>query len=83
MGSERFDPNYTQHVIDATGPKTTPRMREVMSGLIRHLHDWARETELTVDEWMAGVNMINWSGQMSTEKRNEGQLMCDVIGLES
>lgn len=54
-----------------------------MSGLIRHLHDWARETELTVDEWMAGVNMINWSGQMSTEKRNEGQLMCDVIGLES
>jgi catechol 1,2-dioxygenase len=58
-------------------------MREVMSGLIRHLHDWAREVELTVDEWMEGVQMINWAGQMSDEKRNEGQLMCDVVGLES
>lgn len=27
--------------------------------------------------------MINWAGQMSDNKRNEGQLLCDVIGLES
>jgi len=81
--SEKYDPHFTQHVIDATGPKTSPRMREVMSSLTRHLHDWAREVDLTVDEWMAGVNMINWAGKMSDEKRNEGQLMCDVIGLES
>ena len=80
---DRYDPHFTQHVIDATGPKTSPRMKEVMAGLIRHLHDWARETELTVDEWMEGVQMINWAGRMSDEKRNEGQLMCDVIGLES
>ena len=79
----RFDPNYTQHVINATGPKTTPRMREVMSSLIRHVHDFAREVELTVDEWMLGVELINWAGQMSNEERNEGQLVCDVIGLES
>ena len=79
----RFDPNFTQHVIDATGPKATPRMRQVMSSLIKHVHDFARETELTVDEWMAGVEMINWAGKMSDDKRNEGQLLCDVIGLES
>ena len=84
VGSDsRFDPNFTQHVIDATGPKCTPRMRQLMSGLIRHIHDFARENELTVDEWMAGVNMINTAGKISDEKRNEGQLMCDVIGLES
>jgi len=82
-GAARFDPNFTQHVIDATGPKTSPRMREVMSSLIRHLHDFAREVELTVDEWMEGVQLINWAGQMSNEKRNEGQLVCDVVGLES
>ncbi|KIV86045.1 hypothetical protein PV11_01685 [Exophiala sideris] len=82
-GAARFDPNFTQHVIDAMGPKTTPRMREVMTSLTRHLHDFAREVELTVDEWMEGVQMINWAGQMSTEQRNEGQLLCDVVGLES
>lgn len=79
----RFDPNFTQNVINATGPKTNPRMREVMTGLITHLHDWARDVELTVDEWMEGVQMINWAGKMSDNKRNEGQLLCDVIGLES
>ena len=79
----RFDPNFTQNVIDSMGPKTSPRMREVMSALIPHLHDFAREVELTVDEWMEGVNLLNWAGQMSDDKRNEGQLVCDVIGLES
>ena len=79
----RFDPTFTQHVIDASGPKTSPRMREVMGSLIRHLHDFAREVELTVDEWMEGVQLMNWAGQMSDEKRNEGQLVCDVVGLES
>jgi catechol 1,2-dioxygenase len=54
-----------------------------MGSLIRHIHDFARENELTIDEWMAGVEMINWAGKMSDNKRNEGQLMCDVIGLES
>ena len=79
----RFDPGFTQNVINATGPKATPRMKEVMSSLIKHLHDFAREVELTVDEWAEGVALINWAGQMSTEKRNEGQLVCDVVGLES
>lgn len=82
-GSSKFDPNFTQQVIDAMGPGTSPRMREVMTSLTRHLHDFAREVELTVDEWMAGVELLNWAGQMSNEKRNEGQLVCDVVGLET
>ncbi|KIV91918.1 hypothetical protein PV10_06409 [Exophiala mesophila] len=81
--AHRFDPTFTQKVIDAMGPKTSPRMREVMTSLTRHLHDFAREVELTVDEWTEGVALINWAGQMSNDKRNEGQLVCDVVGLES
>ncbi|KAJ5959840.1 Intradiol ring-cleavage dioxygenase core [Penicillium vulpinum] len=81
--THRFDPSFTDNVINAMGPKTNPRMRQLMAGLIRHMHDFAREEELTVDEWMAGVKMLNWAGQMSDDKRNEGQLVCDVFGLES
>ncbi|THV50969.1 hypothetical protein BGAL_0128g00040 [Botrytis galanthina] len=81
--SYKFDPNFTQNVIEAMGPKTSPRMREVMSCLIKHVHDFAREVELTVDEWMLGVELLNEAGKMSDHKRNEGQLVCDVIGLES
>lgn len=84
VGAEsRFGPSFTQKVIDATGPKCTPRMRQLMSSLICHVHDFARENELTVEEWMQGVEALNWAGKMSDDKRNETQLLCDVIGLES
>lgn len=83
MVADRFDPNFTENVINATGPKASPRTREIIGPLIRHLHDFAREVNLTVDEWMEGVNLINWAGQMSNDRRNEGQLVCDVLGLES
>ena len=56
--TSRFDPNFTDAVIKATGPKASPRTRKVFSSLIRHLHDFARETELTVDEWMAAVDLV-------------------------
>ena len=52
------DPNFTNNVVSAMGPKTSPRVREVMTGLIRHPHDFARETNLTVSEWMAGVDLV-------------------------
>jgi len=58
-------------------------MREVVTCMIKHLHDFAREIELTVDEWTEGVALMNWAGQMSNDRRNEGQLVCDVLGLES
>lgn len=81
--SHNFDPSFTQNVINATGPGASPRMRQVIGSLVQHLHDFLRENEVTVDEWMAGVNLINQAGKMSDEKRNEGQLMCDVLGIES
>lgn len=81
--SSRFNPTFTQSVIDATGPKANPRVRKVVGSLIQHLHDFCRENEITVDEWMKTVDLINEAGRMSDEKRNEGQLMCDILGIES
>ena len=78
-----YDPTFTPSVIAATGPSCSPRLREVMTALIQHVHDFAREVHLTTDEYMAGVALLNWAGQMSNDRRNEGQLVTDVIGLES
>ncbi|KAL2259571.1 hypothetical protein VTK26DRAFT_6711 [Humicola hyalothermophila] len=84
--SHRFDPNFTDQVINGMGPNTTPRNRQVLGALIRHIHDFAREVELTVDEWMEGVKFINSLGEIwvkSNKTRNETHRICDVIGLES
>ena len=78
-----FDPDFTKHVIETIGPATGDRARFVMSSLIQHLHDFVRETELTPEEWMMGVQFVNSIGQISDSKRNEGQRICDVLGIES
>jgi catechol 1,2-dioxygenase len=79
----RFDPLFTQHVIETMGPNVTPRNREIMASLLRHLHDFAREVELTPEEWMTGVHFVNSIGQISTNIRNEAHRVSDVLGLES
>jgi catechol 1,2-dioxygenase len=62
----RFDPHFTQAVINATGPKATPRVRQLTTSLIQHLHDFARENELTVDEWMTGLELVSFYNPSNT-----------------
>lgn len=57
--THKFNPRFTENVINATGPKASPRMRKVIGGLIQHLHDFCREQEITVDEWMAAVEFVS------------------------
>ncbi|MCJ1359382.1 MAG: hypothetical protein MMC33_009384 [Icmadophila ericetorum] len=83
MSSSKYNPNFTDNVINAIGPNAEPRTRQVMSSLIRHIHDFARDVELTVDEWTIGTQFLNAIGQISDAKRNEGQRISDVLGLES
>lgn len=48
----RWDPNFTESVIKATGPNANPRLRKVMASFTKHLHDFIRENEITIDEYM-------------------------------
>jgi hydroxyquinol 1,2-dioxygenase len=58
-----------------------PRTAELMTALVRHLHDFARETRLTEDEWTAAVRWLTATGQISDDKREEFILASDVLGL--
>ncbi|KAJ3498154.1 hypothetical protein NLG97_g1338 [Lecanicillium saksenae] len=78
-----FDTNFTQHVIDLMSPETKPRHREILTSLIRHMHDFCREVELKQDEWVVGVNYVNSLGQAYKKNRNETWRVCDILGIES
>jgi catechol 1,2-dioxygenase len=56
--AHKFNPNFTAQVLAATGPNVNPRVKQLTHSLIQHLHDFARENELTVDEWMMGVELV-------------------------
>lgn len=79
----KFDPNFTEHVIGLMSPETQPRHREILTSLIRHIHDFCREVELKQDEWVLGVNYINSLGQAYKKNRNEAWRVCDILGVES
>jgi hydroxyquinol 1,2-dioxygenase len=57
------------------------RSRELLTGLVQHLHDFAREVRLTEPEWMAAIQWLKRTGQISDEKREEFILASDVLGL--
>ncbi|RVX65989.1 hypothetical protein B0A52_09915 [Exophiala mesophila] len=73
---------FTEAVVASMGEKTPERLREVITSLTRHLHAFILETNLNTKEFMAGLELLNWAGRMSDEKRNEGLLLSDILGLE-
>ena len=86
MAEHRFDPTFTQRVIDAIGPNTTDRNRVIFSSLFKHLHDFTREVELTIPEWEAGMKFLDDVGHMfftSNKTRHEMHRISDITGLES
>lgn len=54
-----LDPDFTENVINSTGPNASPRMRQIIGPLIRHIHDFAKEVGLTMDEFLAGVELVS------------------------
>jgi protocatechuate 3,4-dioxygenase beta subunit len=73
----------TRAFLDACGPATPPRLRQVLERLVHHLHAFARETGLTHAEWRKGMELLSRAGRITTDERNEFVLFSDVLGLSS
>jgi hydroxyquinol 1,2-dioxygenase len=73
--------NITDLAAERWSTARDARLAAVMSALVRHLHDFAREVELTEDEWMAGIEWLTATGKACDEKRQEFILASDVLGL--
>src|SRR4028119_1759670 len=71
----------TREVLAQMATTPDPRLRRVMEAAVRHLHDFAREVELTPDEWLAGIAYLTAVGQACTPFRQEFILLSDVLGL--
>lgn len=61
--------------------KADPRLAEVMSCLVKHLHAFAKEIHLTQQEWEIGVDFLTKAGQICSGERQEFILLSDVLGL--
>ena len=73
--------NITDLAVESWATAKDPRLAEILTSLVRHLHGFAREVRLTEAEWMAAIQWLNRTGQISDEKRQEFILASDVLGL--
>ncbi len=73
----------TQAVIASMSGCESPRLRTIMVSLVQHLHSFAREVELTEDEWFKAIQFLTAVGHITDDVRQEFILLSDVLGLST
>ena len=73
----------TERVLAAYQGTPDPRLRELLTALISHLHAFAEQTRLTQQEWLAGLEFLTATGRTCDDRRQEFILLSDVLGLSS
>jgi hydroxyquinol 1,2-dioxygenase len=71
----------TDEVLARFEGTPSPRLRDVMQALVRHLHAFAREVRLTEPEWEAAIRFLTRVGHITDDKRQEFILLSDTLGL--
>lgn len=71
----------TQAVIERFSGTPDPRLKEIITSLVQHLHAFAREVKLTEAEWFQGIDFLTRTGQMCSATRQEFILLSDTLGL--
>jgi len=71
----------TQEVFRRLGKTKDKRFQEIMKSAVKHLHAFAREVQLTEEEWFEGIKFLTAVGQKCDGKRQEFILLSDILGL--
>ena len=73
--------NITRAVIGMHANAADPRLREITTSLVQHLHAFARDVALTEDEWFEGIRFLTEVGHITSATRQEFILLSDTLGL--
>jgi hydroxyquinol 1,2-dioxygenase len=75
------DAELTSAVEASFADANDERLREVMQALVRHLHAFATEVQLSEEEWFAAIEFLTRTGHITDDKRQEFILLSDTLGL--
>ena len=79
---QNFDErNITDAVIERFQNTPDPRLKKIMTSLVKHVHDFVRDVELTTDEWNFAIDYLTRTGQMCSKVRQEFILLSDTLGV--
>src|SRR4051794_41434832 len=71
----------TAAVIRTLGDCPNPRLKQIMTSLVEHVHDFVRDVDLQGDEWFQAIQFLTATGQKCSDKRQEFMLLSDNLGI--
>ena len=60
-----------------------PRVKEILASLVKHVHDFIREVELTEKEFQEAIGYLNAIGKHTTPSHNEAMLLAGALGASN
>ena len=73
--------NSAEVVISRIAADTDPRLRQIVSVLVKHLHAAVKELEPSQEEWLQAIQFLTATGHKSDDWRQEFILLSDVLGV--
>jgi catechol 1,2-dioxygenase len=68
-------------VLAANHRTSNPRLKQIMDALLRHLHEFASEVQLSYAELELGLDFLVRIGKATGPEKHEGILLADILGL--
>lgn len=73
----------TDEVVASFADAPDARVRELVTGLVRHLHAFVGEHDVTQAEWSFAIDFLTRAGHITTDTRQEFILLSDTLGVSS
>ena len=81
MATDFTEETAADAVVESFAATADPRLRELLTSLVRHLHAFVRHTEPTIAEWERAIDFLTATGQKCDSERQEFILLSDVLGI--
>jgi catechol 1,2-dioxygenase len=81
MDRNKTADDITAEVLQRFAQAPDPRLRLIMLSLVKHLHAFVKEVELTEAEWFQAIEILTEAGRMCSDKRQEFILFSDTLGV--
>jgi alcohol dehydrogenase class IV/protocatechuate 3,4-dioxygenase beta subunit len=73
----------TDEVLRSFDQTPDPRVRRLVTDLVRRLHAYANDNDLSTAEWQYGIDFLTRAGQITSPTRQEFVLLSDTLGVSS
>ena len=77
----KTEDDITAEALQRFSQTPDARLRQIMLGLVKHLHAFVKEVELTEAEWFQAIETLTEAGRMCSDKRQEFILFSDTLGV--